>query len=66
MVKIVYYDDQSKPQISAEQTDKLISQDHVRLLLGPYGSPATFADAAIGQQRAQQPNEAYAVGRSPG
>jgi branched-chain amino acid transport system substrate-binding protein len=46
-VQIVYYDDQSKPQISAELTDKLISQDHVNFLLGPYGSPTTFADAAI-------------------
>ena len=46
-VQIIYYDDQSKPQISAELTDKLITQDHVNFLLGPYGSPATFADAAI-------------------
>jgi len=49
-VKIVYYDDQSKPQISAELTDKLISQDHVSLLLGHYGSLATFADAAIAEK----------------
>jgi len=49
-VKIIYYDDQSKPQISAELTDKLISQDHVSFLLGPYGSPATFADAAIAER----------------
>ncbi|HEV2439141.1 MAG TPA: amino acid ABC transporter substrate-binding protein [bacterium] len=46
-VQIVYYDDQSKPQTSAELTDRLITQDHVALLLGPYGSPATFADAGI-------------------
>ncbi len=49
-IQIIYYDDQSKPQISAELTDKLISQDHVNLLLGPYGSPATFADAAIAEK----------------
>ncbi|HLW46750.1 MAG TPA: amino acid ABC transporter substrate-binding protein [bacterium] len=46
-VQIVYYDDQSKPQTSAELTDRLINQDHVAFLLGPYGSPATFADAGI-------------------
>lgn len=46
-VQIVYYDDQSKPQTSAELTDRLITQDHVNFLLGPYGSPATFADAGI-------------------
>src|SRR5438094_5791179 len=39
-VQIDYYDDQSKPRISAELTDELISQDRVSLLLGPYGSPA--------------------------
>ena len=49
-VHIIYYDDQSKPQTSAELTDKLISQDHVSFLLGPYGSPATFADAAIAER----------------
>lgn len=49
-VQIIYYDDQSKPQISAELTDKLISQDHVNFLLGPYGSPATFSDAAIAEK----------------
>jgi branched-chain amino acid transport system substrate-binding protein len=49
-VEIIYYDDQSKPQISAELTDRLISQDHVRFLLGPYGSPATFADAAVAEK----------------
>jgi branched-chain amino acid transport system substrate-binding protein len=46
-VQIVYYDDQSKPQTSAELTDRLVTQDHVAFLLGPYGSPATFADAGI-------------------
>ncbi len=49
-VQIIYYDDQSKPQISAELTDKLISQDHVNFLLGPYGSPTTFADAPIAEK----------------
>jgi branched-chain amino acid transport system substrate-binding protein len=49
-VQIVYEDDQSKAQISAELTDKLISQDHVALLLGPYGSATTFADAAIAEK----------------
>jgi branched-chain amino acid transport system substrate-binding protein len=49
-VQIVYYDDQSKPQTSAELTDRLITQDHVAFLLGPYGSPATFADAGIAEK----------------
>jgi branched-chain amino acid transport system substrate-binding protein len=49
-VEIVYYDDQSKPQISAELTDRLVTQDHVSFLLGPYGSAVTFADAAIAEK----------------
>jgi len=49
-VQIVYYDDQSKAQTSAELTDRLITQDHVAFLLGPYGSPATFADAGIAEK----------------
>ena len=49
-VQIVYYDDQSKPQTSAELTERLISQDRVSFLLGPYGSPATFADEAIAEK----------------
>ncbi|HYM68852.1 MAG TPA: amino acid ABC transporter substrate-binding protein [bacterium] len=49
-VEIVYYDDQSKPQTSAELADKLISQDKVNFLLGPYGSGPTFADAPIAEK----------------
>ncbi len=49
-VQLIYYDDQSKPQTSAELTDKLISQDKVNFVLGPYGSPTTFADAAIAEK----------------
>ncbi|HKV43300.1 MAG TPA: amino acid ABC transporter substrate-binding protein [bacterium] len=48
--QLVYYDDQSKPQVSAELTDKLITQDRVKFILGPYGSPDTFADAAIAEK----------------
>ena len=49
-IQLIYYDDQSKPQTSAELTDKLISQDKVNFVLGPYGSPTTFADAAIAEK----------------
>lgn len=47
VVQLVYYDDQSKPQLSAELMDRLINQDHVNFVFGPYGSPTTFADAGI-------------------
>ena len=49
-VEVVYHDDQSKPQISAELADKLVTQDHVNFLLGPNGSPTTFADEAIAEK----------------
>lgn len=49
-VHVLYYDDQSKPQTSAELTDRLVTQDHVAVLLGPYGSAATFADEGIAEK----------------
>ena len=37
-VEIVYYDDQSDNQTAAKLTEKLITEDKVQFLLGPYGS----------------------------
>src|SRR5437588_3851239 len=34
---IKYYDDESNPDTSAKLTEKLITEDKVNLLLGPYG-----------------------------
>ncbi len=49
-VEIVYYDDQSDNQTSAKLTEKLITQDKVNFLLGPFGSGATFATTAIAEK----------------
>ncbi|MDR0561528.1 MAG: amino acid ABC transporter substrate-binding protein [Spirochaetaceae bacterium] len=49
-VEIVYYDDQSDNNTSAQLTEKLITQDRVQFLLGPYGSGPTFATTAIGER----------------
>ncbi len=49
-VKIIYYDDQSDNQTSAKLTEKLITQDKVDFLLGPYGSGPTFATTAIAEK----------------
>ena len=46
-VKIIYEDDQSKPDISAQLTEKLISEEKAQFILGPYGSPATASDAVV-------------------
>jgi len=49
-VEIVYYDDQSDNQTSAKLTEKLITEDKVNFLLGPFGSGPTFATTAIAEK----------------
>jgi len=49
-VEIVSYDDQSDNQTSAKLTEKLITDDKVNFLLGPYGSGPTFATTAIAEK----------------
>ncbi len=46
---IIVRDDQSRVSVSAQVTQQLISQDHVRLLLGPVGNAAVEADAAVAE-----------------
>lgn len=40
---VKYYDDESTPARAAQLVERLISQDHVKFVLGPYGSPLTKA-----------------------
>ena len=49
-VAITYYDDQSDPQVSAKLTEKLITEDKVQFLLGPYSSGITLATSAIAEK----------------
>ncbi|HXP93964.1 MAG TPA: amino acid ABC transporter substrate-binding protein [Candidatus Binatia bacterium] len=46
-VAIKYYDDEDNPQTSAKLVEKLISDDKVNFILGPYGSSASFTTAAV-------------------
>ncbi len=46
-VDIKYADDESNAQTSARLVEKFISEDHVNFILGPYGSPTSFAAAAV-------------------
>ena len=46
-VEIIYYDDQSDPKTTAKLIEKLITQDGVRFILGPYGSSQVFAGAGV-------------------
>lgn len=49
-VEIIYYDDQSNSQASAKLTEKLITEDKVHFLLGPFASGPTFATTAIAEK----------------
>lgn len=46
-VEIKYYDDESNAKSAALLTEKLITEDGVKFILGPYGSGATFAASAV-------------------
>jgi len=49
-VKMIYYDDESDPMRGAKLTEKLITQDKVDFLFGPFSSSITFATTAIGEK----------------
>ena len=49
-VQIKYEDDQSKPDISAQLTQKLITDTKAQFLLGPYGSATTASDAVVAEK----------------
>ena len=49
-VEIVYYDDESDADTSTLLTEKLISEDEVDFILGPYGSSLTMATSTITEQ----------------
>lgn len=46
-IKIKYYDDESTPARSGQLADRLIKQDEIKFILGPYGSGPTKAIAPI-------------------
>lgn len=48
-VELVHYDDGSDPQRSAELYEKLIGEDKVDLLVGPYSSNITMAAAQVAE-----------------
>jgi branched-chain amino acid transport system substrate-binding protein len=50
-VDIKYYDDESKNDTSAQLAERLIDQDHVNFLLGPYGSGTSFTVALIAERK---------------
>ncbi len=49
-VEIVYYDDEGDPDTAANLVEKLITDDEVDYLLGPYSSGLTMATSAIAEK----------------
>ena len=49
-VEIVYYDDESNVNTSVKLYEKLISQDGIKYLLGPYSSGITLAVTTVAEQ----------------
>lgn len=48
--EIVYYDDESDPDTSAKLMEKLINEDKVDFLLGPYSSGITMGTSAVAEK----------------
>jgi branched-chain amino acid transport system substrate-binding protein len=49
-LKIVYYDDKSDPTQSSRFVEKLITEDKVNFLLGPYSSGITIPDSIVAER----------------
>jgi branched-chain amino acid transport system substrate-binding protein len=49
-VEMIYYDDKSDAKTSVKLTEKLITEDRVNVILGPYSSGIAAATSAIGER----------------
>jgi branched-chain amino acid transport system substrate-binding protein len=49
-IEFVFYDDQSEPATAVRLYEKLITQDKVDVVLGPYSSPITEAAANVNEK----------------
>ena len=63
-LKITYYDDKSTPARAAQLVERLISQDHVKFVLGPYSSPMTKAILPVTEKYKTPVVQAEAASRS--
>ena len=64
MLEIKYYDDESTPARGAELAERLISQDGVKFMLGPYSSGLTKAIAPVTEKHGVPMVEANGASRS--
>ena len=49
-VKMIVYDDTSKPPDAVRLYEKLVTEDKVHILLGPYSSPITVAASTVAEK----------------
>ena len=64
MLEVKYYDDESTPARGAELAERLISQDGIQFLLGPYSSGLTKAIAPVTEKHGVPMVEANGASRS--
>lgn len=64
MLDIVYYDDESTPARGAQLAERLINQDGVKFMLGPYSSGLTKAIAPVTEEAGVPMVEANGASRS--
>ena len=50
MVEIIFYDDEGDPDTAATLVERLITEDDVNFLLGPYSSGLTMSTSAISEK----------------
>jgi len=62
--EIIYYDDESNPKRAAQLAERLISQDKVEFMLGPYSSGLTKAMAPVTEKYGVPMVEANGASRS--
>ena len=63
-MRVIYYDDESTPARAAQLVERLISQDDVQYMLGPYSSGLTAAVAPVTEQYEIPMVEAEGASRS--
>ena len=62
--KVTYYDDESTPARAAQLVERLISQDKIKFVLGPYSSPLTKAVLPVTEKYKTPVVQAEAASRS--
>jgi branched-chain amino acid transport system substrate-binding protein len=63
-LKITYYDDESTPARAAQLVERLISQDNIKFMLGPYSSPLAKAVLPVTEKYKTPVVQAEAASRS--